>query len=346
MTSPGASTSPTIRSPGGGAVDQAGREMGRDQRAGHQRPAQLLEDEHGLGHARARRRRRPRAAGARTPRCRPARASGRGPRRRRLEARGRPPSGTAPRHRSRMPSCRARSSSSARSPLRAPSAGRGPARRRCCAGSACVPAAIEMDMAWSHPRTCSPLRSPRCRRSDRPARPSMRMARSPSCWRTSRVGQLEHRAAEARARRSRCGLADVASGQRPQRVELGGQVADLAAQLGVVPRGARRLGSPLGHVGQVADERVGLEQLADERRAPLEAERDHGHPPAVVLVAHPVARPGTRTSSRKTSLNSVAADDRLAADGSRCPACPSAGSATRCPCASGASGSVRTSSSQ
>ena len=78
-------------------------------------------------------------------------------------------------------------------------------------------------------------------------------------------------------------LGDVALGERPQGVELGPQVAGLAAHPGVGPGP----GAPgQGHRGR--QELDGLEQVADEGGAPLEAEGDHGHPPAVVLVADPV----------------------------------------------------------
>jgi hypothetical protein len=66
-------------------------------------------------------------------------------------------------------------------------------------------------------------------------------------------------------------------------VELGPQMAGLAADARVGP-GPRALGQ--GHRGR--EELDGLQQVAHEGRAPLEAEGDHGHPPPVVLVADPV----------------------------------------------------------
>ena len=73
-----------------GPLDQAGGQMGGHQRTGHQRPAQLLEDQGGLGQPQPDARRPPRPGTGRTPRPGPAGASrpGRPP--------GRPTRRTAP----------------------------------------------------------------------------------------------------------------------------------------------------------------------------------------------------------------------------------------------------------
>ena len=95
-------------------------------------------------------------------------------------------------------------------------------------------------------------------------------------------GELEDRPADARDPGLRR-LRDVALGQRPQRVEGGDEVADASGQAGVVPKA-----EALGDASQLAQQAHALEQLAHEGRAPLEGQRDHGDAPAVVLVADAV----------------------------------------------------------
>ena len=172
---------------------------------------------------------------------------------------------------------------------RAPWAGRGCARRRCCAGSA------RCRRRWSaRCPAASPPPGARPAAEADPSRPAGSSAASPARPRRARaelaqplaglgVGQLEHGAAEARdpgAGR----LGHVAPGQRPQRVELGPQVAGLAPDARVRPGpGCARPAPP-----SRSSSSNGLEQVADEGGAPFEAQGDHGHPPAVVLVADPV----------------------------------------------------------
>ena len=95
-------------------------------------------------------------------------------------------------------------------------------------------------------------------------------------------GELEDRAADARdAGLGRFG--HVALGQGPQGVEGRHQVADAAGQTLVADRpgrSTRRRSSP--------SRRIALEQVAHEGGAPLEGQRHHGDPPAVVLLADPV----------------------------------------------------------
>jgi hypothetical protein len=60
-------------------------------------------------------------------------------------------------------------------------------------------------------------------------------------------------------------------------------VTGLTPDADVVP-----LTGALGEEHGSGQELDGLEQVADEGGAPFEAEGNHGHPPPVVLVAHPV----------------------------------------------------------
>ncbi len=95
-------------------------------------------------------------------------------------------------------------------------------------------------------------------------------------------GELEHGAADAGdAGLGRLG--DVALGQGPQRVEGGPQVPEAPGQALVAQQP-----EPVGHGAQLAEQAHALEQLAHEGGAALEGQGDHGDPPPVVLVAHPV----------------------------------------------------------
>ena len=75
------------------------------------------------------------------------------------------------------------------------------------------------------------------------------------------VRELEHVAAGA-DETGALRLRDVALGERPQRVELGGDASELAAQAGVVPAGGAVAGDRLGELGEVAHE---LHRLAARR---------------------------------------------------------------------------------
>ena len=74
--------------------------------------------------------------------------------------------------------------------------------------------------------------------------------------------------------------------------------------------------------GQVGHQLHRVEHLADEGRAPLEAERDHRHPPAVVLVTDPVGHRDAHVVEEDLA-ELGAAPDRLQAGGCRSPECPS-----------------------
>jgi hypothetical protein len=116
-----------------------------------------------------------------------------------------------------------------------------------------VPAAIEIEIAWSHPHVPGRPARPRGRRALSPASPSSSMARSPSSVANLGVGQLEHRPADAgHAVAPRLG--DVALGQRPQGVELGGEVAELGGGPGVLPGAARPVRQVAAELGEVAEQ--------------------------------------------------------------------------------------------
>ena len=298
---------------------------------------------------------RPRAPGARTRRRRrarttPTRSIGDGacPRRR-----GPARAGSGPAHSRRIPSASATSSSeSSKSigPSLALRAGRGSARRRCCAGSATCPAAMVREKLL-HPRARRSRRCPTARSG--PPRRRRRSSPNTSPAATGEVHaelrdplaqlrerQLEDAAADPGhpgARR----LGDVAPRQRPQGVELGTDVADPAAHRRLVPgaRAARQWRASL------AQQLHRLEQLAHERRAALEAQGDHRDAPPVVLRHRPGWRPapgprrGTARRTRSTRRWSAAA-------GSRCRGGPSAWISHVMPRWRLSSGPVRTSSSQ
>ena len=130
------------------------------------------------------------------------------------------------------------------------------------------------------------------------------------------VRELHHHRARADGTARR--LRHVALRQRPQRVELGGAAAELAAVAGIVHE--RR---------EVVAQSQRVDELADERRAPLVLQRHVGDAPAVVLGADPVRDRDAHVGEEHLG-ELRASRARSSAAAPRCRAGPSAGSATRC----------------
>ena len=153
-----------------------------------------------------------------------------------------------------------------------------------------VPAAMVREKPCTHVLTSSALPSgPVVRRAPSSSSHGQAGAARADPCRTRRCagaaprGQLVDAAADpghAGARR----LRDVAARQRPQGVELGARGGPMRRR---TSPSRPRAGAP-GQATQGAQQLHGLEHLADEGGAALEAQGDHGDPPAVVLLAHPV----------------------------------------------------------